>query len=105
MLELVAGGDAKALRTDGADHHEAGAGRFQFADGRQGADIGEGFLAARLPHLRALRQQNHAEWRAGLVAAADHVQVAHLENAQLQYAAGKQHRAQREQRQGLQGEG
>ena len=103
MLELVAGSDVKALRTDGANHHEAGTGVFQFADRRQSADIGKGLLDARLSYLRALRQQNHAKWCAGPVTAADHVQVAHLENAQLQYAAREEHRAQGEQRQGLQG--
>ena len=44
VLELVAGGDAKALRAGGADHHQAGLRVLEFADGGQRADLREGFL-------------------------------------------------------------
>ena len=42
--------------------------------------------------------------RAGLVAFADHVEVAHLEHAQGQHTAGKQHGAERKQGQGSEGQ-
>ena len=54
---------------------------------------------ARRALVAAFAQAHHAERFAGLVAAADHVEVTHLEDAQRQRAAGEQHALQREQRQ------
>ena len=52
----------------------------------------------------ALGQGDHPERRPGAVTFADHVQVAHLEDAQRQHAPGEQHGIQGEQRQRGQGE-
>ncbi|MNV97022.1 hypothetical protein D3C71_1920940 [compost metagenome] len=70
----------------------------------EGADVGEradggkalGFGAG-LAHLGAARQADHAEGGAGLAALADHVEVADLEDAQGQQAAGEENRAEWEQ--------
>jgi hypothetical protein len=56
-------------------------------------------------HFRAFGQRHHAKRRACLVAFADHVEVAHLKDAQRQDTARKQHRAQREQGKGAQRQG
>ena len=65
-------------------------------DARAGADVRQ--LRDR-PGFRALEDQHHAEAAPLPHAAAHHVEVARLEDAQRQRAAGKQHGVEREQRQ------
>ena len=95
--------NAKALHADAFDLHQPGLRRFEFADGREGTERGKALGFSPGPaNLRALREADHAKRRAVLVASADHVEVAHLEDAQWQEAAGKQHSAQGEQGEGVQ---
>ena len=53
---------------------------------------------SRVPDLAALANQHHTEASALAHAAAHHVDVAGLEDAQRQRAVGKQHDVEREQR-------
>ena len=92
-------GDPETLRAAGADHHQARAGGLQVIDGGERADVRKRLGGAWQPDLLALREQDNAEGRSGLVATADHVQVTHLEDPQGQDSARKQHHAKGEQRQ------
>lgn len=107
VLELLAAGQAKTPTAVAADHHQPRLRTLQCDDVRQRADrlerfrlegLAVGCLRATLTHLLPLRQAHHPEGRTLLVAAADQIEVAHLEDAQRQHAAGKQHRLQWKQR-------
>jgi hypothetical protein len=79
--------NAKALRADALDLQQAALRRFEFADRGQRADGGKALgIGAGLAHLAAAGEADHAERRIGLAALADHVEIAHLEDAQA--AAG-----------------
>jgi hypothetical protein len=72
--------------------------RIEFADDGQRADGRKAFcIGAGLAHLAAAREADHAERRIGLAAFADHVEIAHLEDAQGKHAAGEQNGTEREQ--------
>jgi 3,4-dihydroxy-2-butanone 4-phosphate synthase len=74
--------------------------RAELDDARQRADAVKALAAlAGLLHLDALGQAHHAKRGAAFVATLDHVQVAHLENAQRQQTVRKQHQVERKQRQ------
>ncbi|MNR30244.1 hypothetical protein D3C85_1476890 [compost metagenome] len=97
---------AKALCALAQQVHQSGLRVLQLGNRRQRAHGMELFgWRARLAHLLAFAQRDHAKRCAGARTFAHHVQVAHLEHAQRQPAAGKQHAAQREQRQGSEGQG
>src|SRR5690606_9672365 len=57
-----------------------------------------GEAPGRLADLLPLEDADHAEALAALHAGTDHVQVARLEDLQVEGAAGKQHGVEREQR-------
>ena len=108
MPEQVMLDHFKALEALALDQHQPWSRPAQTGDARQGAGGVEngwcatvtigGFTAGCLAHLGALFQSDDAKWRLGLEALANHVKVTHLKYLQWQVATGKQHGAQREQR-------
>lgn len=103
--QATAGGDVKALLAAAVDEHQAGLRVLDLLDAGDGADlvkrlvreaVGGGRVGT--PHLAAFAEAHHPEGGARRVAAFDHVQVAHLEDAQRHPAAGKQNGLQRKQR-------
>jgi hypothetical protein len=83
-----------------AAHHlqQARRGRGGVLHRRQRSRAHEAFHSLRRAHFLALGQQHHAKGRVLRQAMADHVEVAHLEYLQRQYAIREQDRAEREQR-------
>ena len=104
--------DVEALLTRALDEHQTRLRAAQLGNARQRAHRKENFLgktvtarlvAGGLAYFTALVQRHHAKWRAGFETLANHVEVAHLKNLQRQVAGRKQHCAQREQGQRLEG--
>src|SRR5690606_27109407 len=111
MGQLLAAADMEALLAPAANEDQAGLGAFHLVDAGQGADRMEGLageagrcIGIDAPHLAAFGQADHAERCAGLDAAVDHVEVAHLEDPQRHPAVREQDGAKREQGQLRQGE-
>ncbi len=92
-------GQREAPGAAGAQLQQAGLRRVDLVDARERAGGLEADRLRRIADLAAGAQADHAEAAAAAQAAADEVEVARLEDLELQPRAGKQHQPQRKQRQ------